>query len=113
MMIDPNLDQPGPGGETVKHALYSSSSDKWPAGCMTPGTRVTVIKDASWDGPWQVEFQGTIDDFGPPEPVQNSSAREGEMAYWVVFDESQYDSSGDGPFRKAWIWDRYLKRNPG
>ncbi|MEU2490936.1 ferrous iron transport protein A [Streptomyces sp. NPDC007883] len=79
---------------------------------LAAGSRVTVIRDPSWDGPWQVEFRGRIDDLTAPEPVLHSSAREGELAYWVVFDEPQFDSSGDGPFRKALIWDRYLKPDP-
>ncbi|MEU2516318.1 ferrous iron transport protein A [Streptomyces syringium] len=79
---------------------------------MSAGTRVTVVRDTSWDGPWQVEFHGTIDDLSIPEPVRHSMAREGELEYWIVFDEPQYDSSGGGPFRGAQVWDRYLKRMP-
>ncbi|MFV8129042.1 hypothetical protein [Streptomyces syringium] len=94
------------GGEDAQQSLG------WPTGAMAAGTRVTVIRDSSWDGPWQAAFQGTIDDLYAPGPVRHSMAREGELAYWVVFDEPQYDSSGDGPFRGAQIWDRYLKRAP-
>ena len=79
---------------------------------LPPGTRVTVIQDPSWAGPWQVEFQGEIDDLEAPEPVRHAMAQDGEMAYWVNFDEPQYDSDGDGPYRKAQIWGRYLKRAP-
>jgi hypothetical protein len=46
---------------------------------------------------------------GVPELVRHPGAREGELAYWVVFDDPQYDSDGDGPYRKALIWDRYLR----
>jgi hypothetical protein len=35
-------------------------------------------------------------------------ARPGELAYWVDFDEPQLDHEGNGPYRKALIWDRYL-----
>jgi hypothetical protein len=84
----------------------------WPKGAMTPGTRVTVIQDPSWPGPWQAEFQGTIDDVEPPELVQHSTAHSGELVYWVVFDGPQYDSDGCGPYYKAQVWDRYLKQVP-
>ncbi|MGW7408358.1 ferrous iron transport protein A [Streptomyces sp. NPDC054833] len=81
----------------------------WPASAMTPGTRVTVVQDPSWAGPWQAEFQGVINDFQPPAPVRHATAQEGELAYWVVFDSPQYDSDGCGPYYKAQIWDRYLR----
>ncbi|MEV0277631.1 ferrous iron transport protein A [Streptomyces sp. NPDC050610] len=96
----------------VEHILGRPLSDEWPPGSMPPGTRVTVIRDSSWNGPWQKEFQGTIDDLGAPEPAQQANAREGELVYWVTFDEPQHESSGDGPYRKAQIWERYLRREP-
>ncbi|WP_267801578.1 ferrous iron transport protein A [Streptomyces sp. H27-H5] len=74
---------------------------------LPSGTRVTVIQDSSWSGPWQVEFEGEIDGLG--SPVDHAMARTGEMEYWVKFDEPQYDSDGDGPYRKALIWGRYLE----
>lgn len=87
-------------------------ADGWPTWAMSPGARVTIVQYPSWAGPWAVEFRGEIDDLIPPEPVENFREGEGELAYWVSFDEPQYDSSGDGPFRKAWIWGRYLKSSP-
>ncbi|MFJ9710021.1 ferrous iron transport protein A [Streptomyces sp. NPDC101234] len=76
---------------------------------MPPGTRVTVVQDPAWVGPWRDVFQGTVDDFESPAPVRGNTARSGEWAYWVVFDSPQYDSDGGGPYYKAQIWDRYLK----
>lgn len=81
----------------------------WPAAVLTPGSRVTVVRDPDWDGPWRNEFLGTIDDMGAPEPVGSPHARVGELAFWVTFDAPQYDSDGGGPYRKAQIWDRYLR----
>ncbi|MFF4388103.1 hypothetical protein ACFY0G_15160 [Streptomyces sp. NPDC001552] len=49
---------------------------------------------------------------GAPELVENPHARPGEMAYWVAFDAPQYDGDGGGPYRKAQIWDRYLRPEP-
>ncbi|MEV0263874.1 DUF6193 family natural product biosynthesis protein [Streptomyces sp. NPDC050617] len=94
----------------IEHIRGRPMSDAWPPGSMSPGTRVTVIRDPSWNGPWQDEFPGTIDDLGTPEPAQQANAREGELAYWVTFDEPQYESNGDGPYRKAQISEQYLRR---
>jgi hypothetical protein len=44
-----------------------------------------------------------------PELVHHAQAQPDELAYWVRFDESQLDSAGDGPYRKAQIWGRYLQ----
>jgi hypothetical protein len=82
---------------------------EWPPGAMPPGTRVRVVKDQSWDGPWRSEFTATIDATIIPLLVDHASARSGEREYSVVFDSPQLDADGDGPYRKAVIWDRYLE----
>ncbi len=43
------------------------------------------------------------------EPVVHAQANPGELKYWVDFDEPQMDAEGDGPYRKAQIWGRYLE----
>lgn len=96
----------------VEHIRGRSLSQDWPAGALAAGSRVTVVHDPDRDGPWRNEFPGTIDDMGAPELVENPLARAGEMAYWVAFDTPQYDSDGGGPYRKAQIWDRYLRPGP-
>ncbi|MER5752268.1 ferrous iron transport protein A [Streptomyces sp. NPDC002088] len=68
-----------------------------------------MVRDPEWDGPWQNEFLGTIDEMSAPEPVEHPLAHAGELSYWVAFDRPQYDSAGGGPYRKAQIWDRYLR----
>ncbi|MFB7244345.1 hypothetical protein ACFCYX_18005 [Streptomyces populi] len=50
---------------------------------------------------------------GAPEPNDHAQALDGELLYWVVFDTPQYDSGGDGPYRKAQIWGRYLRTEAG
>ncbi|MFD7398616.1 ferrous iron transport protein A [Streptomyces virginiae] len=85
---------------------------EWPSAALPAGSRVVVVRDPSGDGPWREEFLGTIDSMGAPEPVEHPRARAGELAYWVAFDEPQYDGDGDGPYRKALIWDRYLRPGP-
>ncbi|MCP2337372.1 hypothetical protein [Actinomadura rupiterrae] len=70
---------------------------------------MTVIHGQTWAGPWLAEFPATIDWFLPPEPVQHDQARPGELKYWVTFDRPQYQADGSGPYRKAQIWDRFLK----
>ncbi|MFJ5234164.1 ferrous iron transport protein A [Kitasatospora sp. NPDC088391] len=81
----------------------------WPEGALAAGTRVTVVRDREWGGPWRAEFRGVVDAMGAPEPVTDSRAEEGELAYWVAFDEPQYDSDGGGPYRKALVRARYLR----
>ncbi|MPY40806.1 ferrous iron transport protein A [Streptomyces phyllanthi] len=76
---------------------------------LSAGSRVTVVKDPAWDGPWRNEFGGTIDAVSAPVPVDHPHAYDGELEYWVVFDAPQYDSDGCGPYRKARIWGRYLR----
>jgi hypothetical protein len=84
--------------------------DQWPADAMPPGTRVQVTKDPAWDGPWRNEFTATVDATVVPYLVQSAVARPGEREYSLSFDEPQIDASGDGPYRKAVIWDRYLRQ---
>ncbi|MGW1651228.1 ferrous iron transport protein A [Streptomyces atratus] len=71
-----------------------------------------MIRDPEWDGPWQIEFSATIDAMGAPELNQAAGALSGELLNWVTFDTPQYDSGGDGPYRKAQIWGRYLRPEP-
>jgi hypothetical protein len=87
----------------------SRSSAPWPDDAMPPGTRVLVVQDPEWSGPWRHEFTGTIDTAMPPRPVDHAKAQPGERAYFVAFDQPQHDSSDGGPYRKAEIWDRYLR----
>jgi len=98
--------------EALELILGCPLEQEWPASALAPGSRVRVLRDASWDGPWHREFLGTIDDLAGPAPVQHAQARPGELAYWVRFDEPQFDSGGDGPYRTALIWDRYLGFEP-
>jgi hypothetical protein len=74
---------------------------EWPLGALPAGCRVRVVHAVDWAGPWRQEFAGTIDAMGAPEPVQHAHAHERELKCWVAFDEAQYDSSGDGPYRKG------------
>lgn len=95
--------------QAVEHILGRPLSRTWPPDALAPGTRVTVVRDPEYDGPWQSEFLGTIDAMGGPEPNLHAGALSGELLYWVTFDTPQYDSGGDGPYRKAQIWGRYLR----
>lgn len=97
----------------VEHVLGRPLDVAWPAGALAVGTRVRVVQDEAWAGPWQQEFLGTVSPTGAPEPVRSTSARDGELAYWVAFDEPQRDSDGDGPYRKALVWGRYLREVEG
>jgi hypothetical protein len=93
----------------VESIRGASLPDEWPTGAMPPGTRVRVIQDQDWPGPWQQVFAGTISGMAAPETPMGAGVRPGELAYWVEFDKPQRDADGDGPYRKAHIWDRYLE----
>jgi hypothetical protein len=103
---EPNTDR---DRQAVEHILGRPLPTPWPAEALAAGSRVTVIRDPGWDGPWQQEFSATIDDLGAPEPVEHAQAADGELKYWVRFDSPQYESSGDGPYRMAQIWGRHLR----
>jgi hypothetical protein len=75
---------------------------------MPPGTRVRVIHDPEWNGPWRTVCLGTIDRTVPLQLVRHRVAHDGEREYSVIFDEPQLDADGDGRYRKAVIWERYL-----
>ncbi|MFE0578987.1 hypothetical protein [Streptomyces sp. NPDC058874] len=49
---------------------------------------------------------------GVPVPNGHAQALSGELLYWVTCDAPQYDSDGDGPYRKAQVWGRYLRTEP-
>lgn len=100
--------EPDPRADGDRHAveqiLGRPLSQQRPPGALAAGSRVRVIQDPEWDGPWAAEFLGVIDVVGAPELVRDPHARPGELEYWVKFDEPQYDSDGDGPYRGARIW---------
>ncbi|MFJ1792762.1 ferrous iron transport protein A [Kitasatospora griseola] len=110
MATDPPSDPAQPRRRTApEHLTDRPPGRHWPVGALAPGARVTAVRSTEWDGPWQVEFQGAVDDLGAPEPVDHPHGREGAAAYWVRFDAPQYDADGDGPYRTAPIWERYLR----
>ncbi|MFF2269300.1 hypothetical protein ACFVTZ_13605 [Cellulosimicrobium cellulans] len=80
----------------------------WPRGAWPAGTRVRVVHDRAWRGPWLQEFAGTVSAMAAPQPIQSPHAEAGELEYWVQFDQPQRNADGDGPYRKALIWDRHL-----
>jgi len=87
---------------------------------VEPGTRVKVVRDPDWAGPWRQEFVGTIE--GPAVPVRVINLAEmpevnvpdadrGPMReFFVRFDEPQQDCDGTGPYYAAVIWEKYLRR---
>jgi hypothetical protein len=108
---DPGSSEPlSKDRQAVERILGRPLRRDWPASAFPAGTRVRVIHDDAWAGPWEHEFYGTIDGMGAPEPVRSPIARAGELAYWVQFDTPQRTADGDGPYRKAYIWARYLAR---
>ena len=109
--VDEQLDESEIADRRALEAIIGRGldNDEWPADALPAGTRVRVIHDQEWGGPWRAVFLGTIDRTMPPQLVNNRVANAGEREYSVAFDEPQLDASGDGPYRKAVIWDRYLE----
>jgi hypothetical protein len=79
---------------------------------------VRIIRDPDWPGPWPQEplgvvepIQGeafeTVDLTNPAFNVPDSDRRL-MREYLIRFDEPQLDSSGDGPYRAAVIWEKYV-----
>ncbi|WP_330300358.1 ferrous iron transport protein A [Streptomyces sp. NBC_00503] len=95
--------------QAMEQILDRPLSQAWPKGALAPGSRVKVVRDQEWDGPWQVEFAGTIDAMGAPDLNEHAQSLSGELLYWVTFDAPQYDCDGAGPYYKAQIWGRYLR----
>lgn len=83
--------------------------EPWPERALPAGTPVHVVQDPERGGPWANEFLGNISPMGVPESVNHARAHDNELAYWVTFNEPQFDARGDGPYRKALIWGRYLR----
>jgi hypothetical protein len=77
-----------------------------------------VIRSEDFDGPWPVEFLGTIDPdaSAPIGVVDPSKMGDYVRSRWsapireslVRFDEKQVDSDGCGPYEAAVIWETYL-----
>lgn len=64
-----------------------------------------MVRDLGWPGSWAAEFSVGHQ----PQPVRHPQARPGELSYSVTFAEPQMDCEGCGPYKKASIWDRYLR----
>jgi hypothetical protein len=85
------------------------------------GQRVKVIRDPGWPGPWPNEPVGVIEpilgeafrvvDLNDPSINVPDSDRRLMREYLVQFDEPQLDTSGEGPYRAAVIWEKYLTPN--
>lgn len=95
--------------DAVEAIKKSALPQEWPADALPAGSRVRIIQDPGWAGPWAEVFTGTISPMAAPETPQSKAARPGELAYWVDFDSPQRDADGDGPYRKAQIWERFIE----
>jgi hypothetical protein len=93
----------------VEQVRGRSLSDHWPAHAIPASTRVVVTADVGGHRRRMREFSAVISPMGAPDLVEHAQARPGRLAYRVVFDEPERDSAGDGPYRMAFIWDRYIQ----
>jgi hypothetical protein len=79
------------------------------------GDRVRIRRDRDFGpGPWPAEPTATVVEHPLAEdgvvwrPVLTTSGW--GRFYWVVFDESQADGDGDGPYAEAEVLDIYIER---
>lgn len=81
---------------------------------LTVGSRVRVIQDPEFGpGPWPAEPTGLIVASPSGEAFDEVATRQGmERTWWVVFDEPQHDTDGDGPYRQSQVLERYLRPIP-
>jgi hypothetical protein len=88
---------------------------------VAPGMRVKVVRDPDWDGPWPSEPTGTIDAgwdipfkvidlANRPDINVPDSDRRPMRTFMVRFDEPAQDTSGDGPYYLAEVWEKYLRQ---
>jgi hypothetical protein len=87
---------------------------------VAAGTRVKVLRDPDWDGPWPSEPSGTIaDNFDIPFAVIDladrtdisvpDEDRRTMRTFMVRFDEPAQDSEEGGPYYMAEVWEKYLR----
>lgn len=87
---------------------------------VRPGTRVKVVRDPDWPGPWPSEPTGVIDPYANapvrvidlatmPEVNVPDSDRGPMREFLVRFDEPQRDNDNAGPYSEAVIWEKYLR----
>lgn len=81
-------------------------SDLW-----SVGVRVRVRQDANFPpGPWPSEPTGRIAAGPDGLAFVEVETRQGiEPSWWIVFDEPQLDTDGDGPYRESQVLERYLQ----
>ena len=79
------------------------------------GERVRVRRDQEHGpGPWPAEPMGTIANHplatqGAPWVITQTVSGP-RRTYWIVFDEPQFDTDGDGPYGRSEVLDKYLER---
>src|SRR5690349_4787306 len=87
---------------------------------VAPGTPVKVVRDPHWNGPWPSEPTGVIDsgwdipfkviDLAErPDINVPDSNRQPMRVFMVRFDEPAHDTSDDGPYQVAEVWEKYLR----
>jgi len=87
---------------------------------IAPGTRVKVVRDPDYEGPWPSEPTGriepgwdiplkVIDLANRPEIKVVDSDRHTMRTFMVRFDEPADDMSDDGPYYMAEIWEKHLR----
>lgn len=75
------------------------------------GSRVIVRQDPDYGpGPWPSEPAGRIVVYPDGASfVEVTTASGPQRSWWVLFDEPQLDTDGDGPYRESQVLERYLE----
>ena len=69
------------------------------------------VTSPDWEGPWPTEPFGTLVPWPDGDLFKTIQHATGDYrAFFVEFDESQYDGDGMGPYYKAEVWEIYLER---
>jgi hypothetical protein len=106
-----HIDEPPSDARTVLRVKFLGDH-------VVPGTRVKVVRDPDW--PWPSEPTGTIEpgwdipfsviDLAKrPDIAVPDSDRYPMRTFMVRFDEPSYDTSEDGPYYMAEVWEKYLR----
>ena len=77
---------------------------------FSPGTRVRVLTDPEYGGPFAEECLGTVGSSTAAAGLTPAAARLSKYSYFVTFDTPQRDRDGDGPYSSSQVLSRYVVR---
>ncbi len=75
---------------------------------LRPGTRVYIIQDPEFGGPFQETFGATVQSSKRVEGLMPAAAKKSKFVYFVTFDSPQFDCDGDGPYSASEVLAAYV-----